>query len=115
MSLDSKTIAKTIAVIKPSGLLDGVKAPTFRQEIDTAIQTGCLWICVNLEEVTFLDSSGLGALVAALKSARSAGGDLYLCGLNKQVQMVFELTSMDRAFRIHETMEDLFSTIAEPV
>ncbi len=110
MSLDSKTIA----VVKPSGLLDGIKAPTFRQEIDTAIQTGCLRICVNLEEVTFLDSSGLGALVAALKTTRSAGGDLYLCGLNRQVQMVFELTSMDRAFQIHDTLEDLFRTIAEP-
>jgi anti-anti-sigma factor len=111
MSLDSKTIA----VVKPTGLLDGIKAPAFRQEIDTVIQTGCLRICVNLEEVTFLDSSGLGALVAALKSARSAGGDLYLCGLNRQVQMVFELTSMDRAFEIHDTIEDLFSAIAEPV
>lgn len=109
MSLDSKTIA----VVKPSGLLDGIKAPSLRQEIDTAIKTGCLRILVNLEEVSFVDSSGLGALVAALKSARSVGGDLYLCGLNKQVKMVFELTSMDRAFEIYETIEDLFNAVSE--
>lgn len=108
MSLDSKTIA----VVKPSGLLDGMQAPTFRQEIDTAIQAGCLRILVNLEEVSFLDSSGLGALVAALKSARSIGGDLYLCGLNQQIKMVFELTSMDRAFEIYDTFDDLFNAVA---
>lgn len=107
MSLDPNTIA----VVTPSGLLDGIKAPNFRQEIDTAIKAGQSRVIVNLKEITFIDSSGLGALVAALKSARSAGGDLYLCELNQQVKMVFELTSMDRAFEIYDTLDDLTTAI----
>jgi len=92
----------SIGVIKPSGVFDGVNSMPFRQEVETLIRKGVLSILVNLEQTHFLDSSGLGALVAALKTVRSAGGDLYLCCLNKQVQMIFELTSMDQAFKIYE-------------
>ena len=92
----------SISVIKPSGLFDGVNSIPFRHEVETLIQQGTVSILVNLENTTFIDSSGLGALVAALKTVRSAGGDLYLCSLNKQVQIIFELTSMDRAFKIYE-------------
>jgi anti-anti-sigma factor len=97
----------TLTIVKPSGLLDGIQAPHFRQNIEAMLAEGSLHIVVDLGETSFIDSSGLGAMVAALKRVRAVGGDLYLCGMNRQVQMVFELTSMDRAFTIYDTLEDL--------
>ena len=102
-------------MLKPSGLLDGVSSVPFRQAVEHLIDQGNLRILVDLADTTFIDSSGLGALVAAFKTARSAGGDLYLCSLNQQVKIVFELTSMDRAFQIYEdyaSFERSFSDVS---
>jgi anti-anti-sigma factor len=54
-----------------------------------------------------MDSSGLGALVLSLKTVRSAGGKLFICSINEQIKMLFELTDMDRVFEIFNNREEL--------
>ncbi len=53
-----------------------------------------------------MDSSGLGALVASLKRARQAGGDLRIASLTPQVQMVLQLTNLDRVLRPYASVEE---------
>jgi anti-anti-sigma factor len=54
-----------------------------------------------------MDSSGLGALVLSLKTVRSAGGKIFICSINDQIKMLFELTDMDRVFEIFNNREEL--------
>jgi anti-anti-sigma factor len=61
-----------------------------------------------------MDSSGLGALVLSLKTVRSAGAKLFLCSINDQIKMLFELTSMDRVFEIFSSREELEQKIIDP-
>lgn len=89
-----------VKIIQPVGIFDGTKANEFRQEINESIQGNVEIILINFQDVTFMDSSGLGALVLALKSTRSSGTKLVVCSLNEQIRMLFELTSMDRVFEI---------------
>ncbi len=96
-----------IQVIRPSGILDGTQAVKFRQEISQLVQEGVEIIIVDFKDITFMDSSGLGALVLALKTVRSTGGRLFLCSINDQIKMLFELTSMDRVFEIFTSREEL--------
>lgn len=100
-----------LEVIEPKGILDGTKATGFRQKIDQSINNGVKIILVDFTDVTFMDSSGLGALVLALKSVRSAGVKFFLCSINEQVKMLFELTSMDRVFEIFSSREEFEKTI----
>ena len=93
-------------VIQPSGILDGTKATEFRQEISKIIKKNTKIILVDFQKVTFMDSSGLGSLVQALKTVRAAGSELFLCSINDQIKMLFELTSMDRVFEIFLNRED---------
>ena len=58
-------------------------------------------VVVDLASTEFVDSSGLGALVGGLKSARTAGGDLRLAGAGEQVTTVLRLTNLDRVLRSH--------------
>jgi anti-anti-sigma factor len=58
-----------------------------------------------------MDSSGLGALVLALKTVRAAGSKLFICSVNEQIKMLFELTSMDRVFEIFPTREDFENAV----
>ncbi len=67
-------------------------------------------VVLDLSEVSFIDSSGLGALVAVLKSLQ--GGDLVLCGLGGAVANMFKLTRMDKVFRIFQTADEAISTLS---
>lgn len=63
-------------------------------------------VVLDLEQVEFIDSSGLGAIVAAMKQMRE-GQDLELAGLSGTVAKVFRLTRMDTVFRIHDSIAGL--------
>ena len=89
-----------VKVIEPSGILDSTKAEEFRQQVDDALESGTETLLIDLRDITFVDSSGLGALVVALKKVRAADCKMYVCSINDQVRMLFELTSMDRVFDV---------------
>ena len=91
-----------VHVIEPSGILDGTQTAAFRQQVDVALEKDAKVLLIDLKDITFVDSSGLGVLVACLKNARTAGCKMYICSINDQIRMLFELTSMDRVFEIFE-------------
>ncbi len=94
------SMSNPLKVVEPAGILDGTKAAEFRREISDCVDQGAQAILIDFKNVTFMDSSGLGALVLALKTVRAAGKMLALCSINDQIKMLFELTSMDRVFEI---------------
>ncbi|MEM6501078.1 MAG: STAS domain-containing protein [Cyanobacteria bacterium P01_C01_bin.89] len=98
-------MAATVKVICPEGILDGTQAGEFRKQVGDAVEGGSETVLIDFKNVTFMDSSGLGALVLSLKSVRAAGGKLFVCSVNEQVKMLLELTSMDRVFEIFESQE----------
>jgi len=73
-----------------------------------SIAEGSARLVVDLSDVAFLDSSGLGALVACLKSARQAGGDLRIAAPSKQVMMVLQLSNLDRVLARFDTAGDAY-------
>jgi anti-sigma B factor antagonist len=72
-------------------------------------------IVVDLQRVTFIDSTALGKLVQAMKHCRQHGGDLRLCGVQQPVRIIFELTRLDRAFAIFPDEATALETPWEPV
>jgi len=92
------TMSPIVKIVQPSGILDGIKANQLRRDISDVVSTGADIVLIDLQDVKFIDSSGLGALVSAMKMVRTAGGKLFVCSINDQVKMVFELTRMDRVF-----------------
>ncbi|NET57772.1 MAG: STAS domain-containing protein [Symploca sp. SIO2E6] len=105
-------MSSVVKVVRPSGILDGTKAGQFRQEITKLVESNVDIVLIDFADVTFMDSSGLGALVLALKTVRAAGGKLFICSVNDQIRMLFELTSMDRVFEIHENREAFEESVA---
>lgn len=105
-------MSPVVKVVQPSGLLDGTKASQVRQEIDDIVANGADVVLIDLQDVTFIDSSGLGALVSALKAVRAAGGKLFICSINAQVRMLFELTSMDRVFQIFSNRDEFNKAVS---
>lgn len=104
-------MSPVVKVVQPSGILDGTKAGHFRQEISSLMASNVDIVLIDFQDVTFMDSSGLGALVLALKTVRAAGGKLFICSVNDQIKMLFELTSMDRVFEIFPSREDFENAV----
>lgn len=92
-------------VVSPIGRLDMVAAPLLRNIVSDTVAGGVTRLVVDLGETHFLDSSGLGALIAGLKTTRQAGGDLRIARPNEQVQLVLELTQMNTVLRPYPSVE----------
>lgn len=95
-----------VQIIEPEGILDGTKTANFQQQIEKSIEVGVHTILIDFSNVTFMDSSGLGALVKVFKTLEAADVRLYLCSINEQIRMLFELTSMDKYFQILRDREE---------
>ncbi|WP_295821787.1 STAS domain-containing protein [uncultured Microbacterium sp.] len=94
-------------VVVPRGRLTMVSAKSFRETVTAEIDRGAGEIVVvDLSQTEFVDSSGLGALVACLKSARQSGGDLRLAAPSEQVTMVLGLTNLDRVLRPRPSVDE---------
>jgi anti-anti-sigma factor len=100
-------MTSTVKVVQPSGILDSTQSGQFRQEIIDIVQAQTEVIIIDFKDVSFMDSSGLGALVLSLKAVRAAGGQMFICSINEQIKMLFELTSMDQVFEIFPNREEL--------
>jgi anti-sigma B factor antagonist len=88
----------TVVIIETD--LDATKSQKAKQLLGETIQEGNVKIVVDLSSVAFIDSSGLGALVSALKRVRPSGGDVRICGASKEVETIFELTRLTKVFRM---------------
>lgn len=95
-------------VVRPLGRLNMVAAPRFRAVVAQVVDGGRARVVVDLGATEFLDSSGLGALIAGLKTARQAGGDLRIASLTPQVAMVLRMTNLDRVLKPYADVDEAF-------
>ena len=95
-----------ITVVSPRGDLGMGTADEMKRTLTKLVDDGSRKLLVDLGEVGYVDSLGLGALVASLKHARSVGGDLRLCALQDDVRVLFEMTRLNRALTIHGTRSE---------
>lgn len=86
-------------------------APRFKLQLMEYVNSGNRVIVLDMRAVSFIDSSGLGALVSSLK-AIGHNGDLVLCGTAGAVNSMFKLTRMDKVFRMFSTPEEAVSALA---
>lgn len=92
-------------VVRLKGRLDAYTCPAVKTNLNELIEQGHQKIVIDLQEVPFMDSSGLSSLVSGLRLVREKGGNLALCGIQEKVQVVLRLTMLDRVFPIHPTPE----------
>ena len=90
--------------------IDAAVVIRFKDEMWRLVEGGTGRVMLDLGQVDFVDSSGLGAIVAASKLV-GADRRLELAALAPQVRKVFQLTRMDTVFAIHESADDAFTDL----
>jgi anti-sigma B factor antagonist len=93
------------AVLSVRGEVDVYTAPRFRERLIELVSEGKHKIIVDLEGVDFLDSTGLGTIISALKRARTHGGDMRLVCTQPRIKRLFEITGLDKAVPLMPTLD----------
>jgi anti-sigma B factor antagonist len=107
MEFDVELSGPDGALIRTSGRLNLVSAPKLRDLVTRVVRTdGRSHVVLDLAGTDFVDSTGLGALIFGLKTARAAGGDLRIARAGAQVTMALQLTGLDSILESHDTVEE---------
>lgn len=94
----------TVIIVTPqNNRIDVSVASDFKQEILKLFDANLSRIIINFENVQFMDSSGLTAIVSLLKHLGESGAELVLCHINSSISNLLKITKLDRVFTIHPT------------
>jgi len=101
-----------VTVVHVGGEIDVYTAPMLREHLDEHISQGRHRLVVDLEDVPFMDSTGLGVLVGRLKLVRVKDGTLSLVCSSERILKVFSITGLDKVFQIFPSLEDALAATA---
>lgn len=101
LQITSELFSQERAMLTLWGRLNAVTALDLKTKIKQLAGNGYVQLVVDLTNVSFIDSSGLAALVSGLKATLQAGGTLKLAGLNDQARTIFRITRLDRVFELY--------------
>ncbi|WZH38747.1 MAG: STAS domain-containing protein [Microbacterium enclense] len=110
MNIEQRDSANAV-VLGVEGRLTAAVAPQLRAAVSDLVAGGRTRLVVDLAKVDFIDSSGLGALIGALKATRVAGGDLRIAAAGEQVRQVLRLTNLDRVLHVYSDAEGAFDGV----
>jgi len=99
---------KNVGVVHVSKALTAATVDSFREQLSSwqEAERSVKNYVIDLKEVDFMDSAGLGALIAVLKRISERGGDLKIASLQKKPRMVFEITRAYKVFEIYDSIDD---------
>jgi anti-sigma B factor antagonist len=91
----------------------GEESNALREKVKSLIAAGKKKVVLNMDNVTFIDSAGLGTLVAAHHSAKSQGASLKLCHLGSKFQEVLQITKLLTVFDVYNTEAEAVASFAK--
>lgn len=92
-----------VTVLAVSGRLETNDVFKFKEDMENHLARGCNRVILNLGELQFMNSMGLGVVVSLLKNIRKGGGDLKLVELTPNIKTLFEITRLDGIIDIFDT------------
>jgi len=95
-----------VSVLHVRGEIDVATSPGLRNHLNELIERGHEIIIVNLTEVSFIDSTGLGVLVGSVRRIRAIGGDLRLVVTQPHIIKLLDLTGLDDVFSVAPNLSD---------
>lgn len=92
-------------VIGLEGRINGLSAPRLKHYLHDLVARGKTRLILDMKDVSFIDSSGLSALISGLKYTREAKGFLRIADLKEQAATVIKLMMLDRVLDIYDSVE----------
>lgn len=99
----TKRTKDEVVILDISGEIDLYNAPEIKDIINSLIEEKKFNVIINLEKVTYIDSSGIGALISSLSNLKKYQGGLKIINVFASVRKVFELTKLTSFFEIYDS------------
>ena len=107
MNIDKKLVRDTL-VIRLSGELDMLVSDKLRQDVDQNLEKGKITnLIVNMENVTFIDSSGLGFLLGRYKKMAAIDGKMYIVGAKASVEKILNFSGINKLIPLYANERDI--------
>jgi anti-sigma B factor antagonist len=105
INVDVKEIAgkNGVRVVDLNGEIDVYTSPRVKETISELIDQGHYDLIINLENVRYIDSTGLGVLIGGLKRVREHSGTVNLVCTNPQIKKIFDITGLVKIFGIYDS------------
>ena len=98
-------------VLDMTGEIDVYTAPQFKESVNQIISTGQNDLIVNMESVTYMDSSGFGTLLSATKRLKPNGGTVNLVACNSAIDRMLRITRLNTVFGTFQTVDEVIEAI----
>lgn len=100
-----------VVIVRVSGEIDSTSAEQFREKLVSLIAEPVRHLIVSLAELTYINSSGLGALVAGYRRVRALNGTLAICQVRGSICEVMKLIRLDKIIDIHDSEESALASL----
>lgn len=106
LTIEKRSPSTDTIVLDLTGEIDVYTSIALKQEITQVISDGAKYIVAEMSKVEYLDSTGLGLLIGALKRLRENQGSLVIVSPNVRIVRVFEITGLYKIFNIYESLAE---------
>jgi anti-sigma B factor antagonist len=106
MKLKTKEIKGVIVIELDGNVMGGPDATALNDYLHQLITENRKKVVIDLKEVSFVNSSGLGMLIGGLTTLRHSGGELKLARASKKVETLLEMTKLHKVFDLHKNVAD---------
>ena len=100
-----RTLVRDKVVLRISGRMDAESASTFENQCNSCIAEGFTTVVLDLSDLTYVSSMGLGAIVKVAKLLSGKGGEMRICCTTGLVRQLFEITRLNHLFPSHGSVE----------
>jgi len=109
-----KLVSGVIVLDLRGRIVLGPETEALRERVRRLLEAGHTRIVLNLEEVNYMDSSGLSTLVSSFTSVRMQGGELKLLNLTKRIRDLLLITKLSTVFEVYDSLEAARRSFASP-
>lgn len=112
IKVNTRVLNEKAQAVEVQGEIDVYTSPRVKETINELIEKGHYQLIINLEGVRYIDSTGLGVLIGALKKVREHNGRILLVCTNPQIKKIFNITGLVKIFEIFKDEDEALQILA---
>lgn len=101
-----------VAVMQPEGFINAHTVRQFETALEELVQAGRFTILMDCQELSYISSAGLGAIMGLIEPIRANGGDILLCNLQRNVYSIFDTLGFTQLYRVFDSREEALLALA---
>ncbi len=111
LNIDMET-KQSVLLVRLEGELDHHTAETLKNKIESALlERDIRHIVLNLKELSFMDSSGIGVILGRYKQIKEKQGEMIVCSISPQVKRLFDMSGLFKVIRLEDNEKHALQTL----